>query len=168
MKISNKIIEEVISNVAGSDVVELVKLLKNKKNISEFKLAETLNEEVNHVRNKLYRLYHANLVSFTRRKDKKKGWYIYYWTFKIKQVKHSLHNIKKDRLERLNDRLAREKESYFFMCNNDCMRLDFENAIGFEFKCPECGELMNQESNEEKIKKIEEEIKSLEKDVIKS
>ncbi|MFQ5474548.1 MAG: hypothetical protein ACE5DM_01800 [Candidatus Nanoarchaeia archaeon] len=166
MKLSNKIIEEVVTQIAGSDVLDLVKLLKNKKNISEFKLAEALGEEVNIVRNKLYRLYHFNLVSFTRRKDKKKGWYIYYWTFKPKQIKFVLSNLKKKRLEKLKDRLEREKDSYFFMCADSCMRLDFEKAIGFEFKCPECGELMQQESNVEKIKQIEEEILQLEKEVV--
>jgi transcription initiation factor TFIIE subunit alpha len=166
MKLSNKIIEEVVTQVAGPDVMDLVKLLKNKKNISEFKLAESLEEEVNIVRNKLYRLYHANLVSFTRRKDKKKGWYIYYWTFKPKQIKFVLVNLKKQKLEKLKDRLEREKDSYFFICKDSCMRLDFEKAIGFEFKCPECGELMQQESNTQKIKQIEEEILQLEKEVV--
>lgn len=165
MKLSNKIIDEVVTDVAGADVIALVKLIKTKKNVSEFKIAESLGEEVNLVRNKLYRLYHANLVSFTRRKDKKKGWYIYYWTFKVKQVKHVLVNLKKNKLEKLKDRLDRENESYFFMCKNGCMRLDFERAIGFEFKCPECGELMQQESNQEKIKQITEEIATLEKEL---
>lgn len=165
MKISNKIIEEAITDIAGEDVVPLVKLIKNKKNVSEFKIAESLKEEVNLVRNKLYRLYHANLVSFTRRKDKKKGWYIYYWTFRLKQVKYVIQNLKKQRLEKLKERLKREKENSFFMCSNTCMRLDFERAIGFEFKCPECGELMNQEQNEEKIKEIESDIKKLEKEI---
>ncbi|MBW2967189.1 hypothetical protein KY362_01755 [Candidatus Woesearchaeota archaeon] len=165
MKISNKLVEDVVSSVAGEDVIPLVKQLKNRKNVSEFKLAEALKLEVNVVRNMLYRLYHANLVSFTRRKDKKKGWYIYYWTFKIKQIKYVAMNIKKERLEKLNDRLAREKESNFFICPNTCMRLDFEQAVNFEFKCPECAEIMQQEQNEEKIKAIEDEIKALQKEV---
>jgi transcription initiation factor IIE alpha subunit len=46
------------------------------------------------------------------------------------------------------------------------MRLDFEQAVGFEFKCPECASIMQLESNEEKIRKIQDEIKSLEKEVI--
>ena len=113
----------------------------------------------------LYRLYHANLVSFIRRKDKKKGWYIYYWTFKIKQIKHLAVTIKKEKLERLNDRLNREKESTFFVCPNTCMRLDFEKAVGFEFKCPECASIMQQESNEEKIAQLESEIKTIQKEL---
>jgi transcription initiation factor TFIIE subunit alpha len=166
MKLSNKLVEDVVSAAAGEDVLTLVKQLKNKKNVSEFKLAENLKLEVNVVRNMLYRLYHANLVSFIRRKDKKKGWYIYYWTFRIKQIKYLAMNLKKEKLDRLNDRLSREKESSFFICPNSCMRLDFEQAVSFEFKCPECAKIMQLEANEEKIKKIQDEIKALEKEVI--
>ncbi|MBW2996814.1 hypothetical protein KY349_00570 [Candidatus Woesearchaeota archaeon] len=165
MKLSNKLVEDVVSAVAGEDVLPLVKQLKNKKNVSEFKLAETLKLEVNVTRNMLYRLYHANLVSFIRRKDKKKGWYIYYWTFKLKQIKYLAMSLKKERLERLQDRLAREKDSSFFVCPNSCMRLDFERAVGFEFKCPECASIMQQESNEEKIKQLQQEIKALQKEI---
>ena len=165
MKLSNKLVEQVVADVAGEDVIPLIKQLKNKKNVSEFKLAESLELEVNLVRNMLYRLYHANLVSFTRRKDKKKGWYIYYWTFRIKQIKYVALNLKKQRLERLKDRLSREKDSSFFICPNECMRLDFDSAINFEFKCPECASLMQQESNDTKVKEIEEEIKRLEKEL---
>jgi len=165
MKLSNKLVEDVVVAVAGEDVLPLVKLLKNKKNVSEFKIAESLKLEINVVRNMLYRLYHANLVSFIRRKDKKKGWYIYYWTFKLKQIKHLTMSLKKERIERLKDRLARENESSFFICSNSCMRLDFEQAVGFEFKCPECASIMQQESNEETKKKLEAEIKELEKEL---
>jgi transcription initiation factor TFIIE subunit alpha len=165
MKLSNKLVEDVVTAVAGEDVLPLIKQLKNKKNVSEFKLAEALKLEINVTRNMLYRLYHANLVSFIRRKDKKKGWYIYYWTFKIKQIKYLAMSLKKAKLEKLQDRLAREKESSFFVCPNACMRLDFEQAVGFEFKCPECAAIMQQESNEEKIKQLQDEIKVLEKEV---
>jgi transcription initiation factor TFIIE subunit alpha len=165
MKLSNKLVEDVVKSVAGEDVFPLVKLLKNKKNVSEFKLAESMKLEINVTRNMLYRLYHANLVSFIRRKDKKKGWYIYYWTFKLKQVKHLAMTLKKAKLEKLHDRLSREKESSFFVCPNTCMRLDFEQAVGFEFKCPECATIMQQESNEDKIKQLQDEIKVLEKEI---
>ncbi|MBW2963955.1 hypothetical protein KY363_00710 [Candidatus Woesearchaeota archaeon] len=165
MKLSNKLVEDVVKSVAGEDVLQLVKLLKNKKNVSEFKLAEAMKLEINVVRNMLYRLYHANLVSFIRRKDKKKGWYIYYWTFRLKQVKHLAVSLKKEKLERLQDRLNREQESSFFICPSGCMRLDFEKAVGFEFKCPECAAIMEQESNEEKIKELEAEIKDIEKEL---
>ncbi len=165
MRLTNKIIENVVTEVAGEDVLPLIKALKNKKNVSEFKLAETIEEEVNTTRNMLYRLYHANLVSFVRKKDKKKGWYIYYWTFDRKKIKHLLLNLKKKRLEKLQDRLEREKSNKFYTCKSKCIRLDFDQAMDFEFKCPECGELANQEDNSKEIQKIKTEIKEIKEEL---
>lgn len=165
MRLSSKLIEEAVSKVAGEDVVPLVKLLKNRKNVSEFKLADSVKQEVNTVRNMLYRLYNANLVSFIRKKDKKKGWYIYYWTFESKKVKYLLQKLKKQHLENLKKRLEREKQGQFYVCPNNCARLDFDQAMNFEFKCPECGQLIQQEDNTEFIKNLEKEIKELEKEL---
>ena len=167
MKLSNKIVEDVVSEVAGDDVVPLVKALKNKKNVSEFKLAESIKQEVNITRNMLYRLYDSNLVSFVRKKDKKKGWYIYYWTFDSKKIKYLVTKLKTKRLAKLKGRLEREKQNQFYSCSTQCIRLDFDQAMNFEFKCPECGNLIEQEDNAEEIKKLEAEIKELESDLKK-
>ena len=167
MKITNKLIDGVVCEVAGNDVLQLVKVLKNKKNISEFKLAENIKQEVNLTRNMLYRLYDSNLVSFIRKKDKKKGWYIYYWTFNARRIKHLVVSLKKKELDKLKERLLREKNGNFYLCNTKCIRLDFEQSINFEFKCPECGELINQEDNSEKIKEIEKRISEIESDLKK-
>ncbi|MBW2981928.1 hypothetical protein KY343_03555 [Candidatus Woesearchaeota archaeon] len=164
MRLSNNVIEEVIAKVAGQDVIPLVMALKNKKNVSEFKLADSIKQEVNTTRNMLYRLYNANLVSFIRKKDKKKGWYIYYWTFDMKRARYLISELKKKRLIKLKERLAREKEGQFFLCENKCIRLDFDQAMNFEFKCPECGQIIHQEDNRELIEKIEKEIQELEKE----
>ena len=165
MKLSNKLIDGIISEVAGEDVLPLVKALKNKKNVSEFVLAQNIKQEINITRNMLYRLYNFNLVSFIRKKDKQKGWYIYYWTFNPKMIKYLAQTTKNKKLDKLKERLKREKSSNFFACQNQCIRLDFEQAVDFEFKCPECGSLLNQEDNREKIKEIEKDIKKLEKEL---
>ncbi len=165
MRLSNKIIEATIVDVAGEDVLPIVHFLKNKKNISEFKIAEVIKKEINTTRNMLYRLQEANLVSFIRKKDKKKGWYIYYWTFKPKMIKHIIISLKKEKLSKLKERIIREKSSHFFICQNNCIRLDFDQAMNFEFKCPECGEIMNQEDNSENIRLIEEEIKKIKEEL---
>ena len=47
MKIPDLSIQEAVSELAGNDVIPLVKALKNKKNVSEFKLADDINEEIN-------------------------------------------------------------------------------------------------------------------------
>ncbi|MDX2345446.1 MAG: DNA-3-methyladenine glycosylase I, partial [Legionella sp.] len=50
---TSKMIDEIVAEVAGEDVLPIAKALKNKKNISEFAIAQELKEEVNIVRNKL-------------------------------------------------------------------------------------------------------------------
>ena len=155
--------EAVVKEVAGADVLPLVKLLKNKTNVNEFKLAQVLKIEVNLARNMLYRLYNASLVSFTRKKDKKKGWYIYYWTFNNERVKELTIQLRGKNIERLQERLTREKSSQFFLCPSKCIRLDFEQATDFEYKCPECGALLEQENNAEKIVQLEKQIADLKK-----
>ncbi len=165
MKIPKKLFEQTITEVAGEDVLRLIKFMGCRKNISEFKLADTIKVEINRTRNMLYRLYNANLVSFIRKKDKTKGWYIYYWTFNKDRVKELAKNLKKGKLEQLHERLSREKSSQFFACKNKCIRLDFEQASDFQYKCPECGELLQQEDNTQKIANLEAETKVLELDV---
>src|SRR3990167_1243834 len=124
MKITPKLIDDVVIEVAGQDILPLVKALRNKTNVSEFKLATVIKKEINVTRNMLYRLYDNNLVSFTRKKDKKKGWYIYYWTFNLRRVRDLVKDIKKQKFEKLGERLERERTVQFYICPNKCMRLD--------------------------------------------
>ena len=162
IRLTDKKTEEVIKRVCGDDILPLVKKLKGKENVSEFKLADQLKGDIKKVRNGLYRLYEANLVEFTRKKDKKKGWYIYYWTFKPEQVKFLYSKIRKEMLERLKERLEGEAKGMFFVCPNRCVRLSFDQAADFEFSCPECGELCSQEDINERAKEIKDKIKELE------
>lgn len=165
VRLTDKKIEEVVSGVCGTDVLSLIRKLKGRENISEFKLAEILKEDIKRVRNTLYRLYGANLVDFTRKKDKKKGWYIYYWTFKQDQIKYLYRRMKQDQLERLRERLKQEVSEQFFVCVNRCVRMDFEQAVNFEYRCPECGELTTQESIESRRHDIQAAIVRLEKEL---
>ena len=61
MRLSNKIIEYVIREVAGEEALLIVNYLKNKKNISEFKIAEVLEKDIKEVRFLLYKLVNFNV-----------------------------------------------------------------------------------------------------------
>lgn len=162
MRLTNKAMEELVKEVAGQDTIALVGLIKNKKNVSEFKLAEKLKITVNEVRNMLYRLHAHNLVSFTRKKDKKKGWYIYYWTFDHERARDLILNLKRKKLTELRKILETERGSNFFSCPNKCVRLEFGTAMEDQFRCPECNQVLIQENNTKKIEKLQEEIKEIE------
>ncbi len=161
MKVSNKLFDEIILNLVSEDVLDVARLIKDKKNLSEFKIAEILGKEVNEVRNLLYKLYQINLVTFSKKKDIKKGWYIYYWTFKPKQLKYALNNLNKIKLAKKKDLLEKEQNNSYFFCRNRCIRLDFEQALSYDYKCPECGALMEHYDNKPIINELESEIKEL-------
>lgn len=165
MKVTDKVMESVINELVGEDALSLVNVLKGEKNLSEFKISAKIKIPVDTIRNQLYRLYNYNLVSFIRKKDKKKGWYIYYWTLNTSRIKYLVTDLKKRRLEKLNAMLKREQDSHFFSCKNNCIRVDFEQATNFEYKCPECGELLQQEDNVKNMEKIRNEISELKKDL---
>ncbi|MBN2421410.1 hypothetical protein JXB27_03980 [Candidatus Woesearchaeota archaeon] len=161
----DEIITSVVESVAGPDVLPLIEVLKGKKNVSEFTIAEELKEEINTIRNKLYRLYDSNLVEFTRKKDKKKGWYIYYWTFVPSRALPLLKEMKRKRLDKIKQKLNSEQAGHFYICENGCTRQTFEQAMDHEFKCGECGSLMNQEDNAKKISQLLREIEDLEDEI---
>lgn len=165
MRLSKNIIDYVIKEVAGERAIPLVNYLRNKKNISEFKIADDLKKDIKEIRTNLYLLVNYDLLSSIRKKDKKKGWYIYYWTLNTNQIKYLLKDIKLKKIEKIKERLEREIVSLFFVCGNRCLRLNFDTATDFEFKCPECGLLMNQENNKEIIEKLKSDKKLLESSI---
>lgn len=155
-------VEEIISELIGDDVLEVVKKIKNKEAVSENDLVAPGSKDINQARNALYKLYENNLVSFTRKKDKTNGLYIYYWTFNEDKIQTIVDTSNREKLEMLRNRLGREKNNQFFRCTNNCIRLDFDQALDFEFRCPECGELLEFDDNSHKIKDIETQIKDIE------
>jgi transcription initiation factor TFIIE subunit alpha len=114
----------------------------------------------------LYLLHNHNLVGFTRKKDKQKGWYIYYWTLLPESITFLYLKKKKEMVEQLKQKLDEEGKELFFVCPNNCARLNFDQAMDFEFHCPECGELLSQDASQKteeikkKIDQIEGELKS--------
>ena len=170
MKISNELAEELVKQLVGSKAIPLVRLIKEKDNIGEFKLAEKLKLTVNQIRTLLYDLSSHSLVSFTRKKDKKKGWYNYFWSFKNRRAVELLLVIKKEMLEALKKRLNVESTDAFFKCPSGCVRMTLESAMEVRFKCMECGNLLqeqktyvNIENTNKEISKIEQDIAELEK-----
>src|SRR3989344_1811513 len=165
MNILDKIIDDFISEVIGKDVLNLLQYLRKKQNVSEFKLAEKLSLTVNQTRNMLYRLYSHSLVDFTRKKDKKKGWYIYYWDFYPDRALNSALAHKNKRLDVLKNLLKKEETGQYFSCPENDVRFLLEQAIEHGFKCPECDKVLVQENNTRKIQSLTRTIDELEKEI---
>ena len=168
MRLTQKKIEEILAPLIKEEGIPLLRELLVKQNISEFDLATKVKKDIKVVRRVLYILYNHNLVSFIRKKDKIKGWYIYYWTLLPESVRYLYYKRRKEQKERLQGQLEEEKKELFFTCRQKCVRLNFDQGMDFEFRCPECGELLDQDSSEEKTALLQEEIQLLQQELLQS
>ena len=158
-------IEDVIKELVSEEAIPIVLYLIGRTKVSEFTIAQDLDLEIHKARNLLYRLLEHNILSFLRKKDKVKGWYICYWDFNEKIIPFLLERIKTLKLAKLKERLDKESSSTFYMCKNACTRMDFERSMEFNFKCPECGELMDEQNNARTLEFLKERIAELDKDL---
>src|SRR3989344_4559638 len=108
-----KLFEEHIKSISNEDTIKVFRQLWGKVNVSEFDIAENLKLSINYVRNLLYGLHAHNLVTSTRKKDRQKGWYIYYWTFNIRHAVDVITAKKKSRLKSLEKQLDKEDEGVY-------------------------------------------------------
>ncbi len=161
---TNKKVNDVVGEVVGEDAIKIVEYLKDKENISEFKIAEKTNSEIHQIRNILYRLHNQHLVTYKRKKDRQKGWYISYWTFNKRRVKDLVGHLRIQKLDKFRERLEKEEKNrgFFFLCKNTCVRMDFDQATEYQFKCPECGTLLDQHDNSKTIDSLKQRIIELE------
>ncbi|MBW2990955.1 hypothetical protein KY348_04580 [Candidatus Woesearchaeota archaeon] len=161
-KITENLIKYVVTELVGEEALPIIFYLKGKNQISEFIIAEELDMEIHLVRNLLYRLLEFNIVSFIRKKDRIKGWYICYWDFNEHMTPYLGEKIRISKISKLKERLEKEQKHTFYMCRNACVRMPFEKSMEFNFKCPECGTLMNEQDNTRTQEFIKEQLKELE------
>lgn len=156
MKLTAKRINELVGRLVGPESIPVVNIIKDNDNVSEFLVAKKIKEDIQVTRNILYRLHNHDLVAYKRVKDRKKGWYIGYWTFNKRRAKELYHEMTKSEIERYNDRLREELASLnnFYLCRNMCVRMNFEKAAAVEFTCPECGTILDHQNNERTIETL--------------
>ena len=161
MRLTVNKIKEVMVSILGEEGLPLVDQLSGKENVSEFELATKTKKDIKVVRRILYILYNHSLVSFIRKKDKNKGWYIYYWTLLPEGIRFMYVKKKRELLQKLQTQLEEELKELFFVCPNKCVRLNFDQSMDFEFHCPECGQLITQDSTQQKIVEIKRQVQEI-------
>ena len=118
---------------------------------------------LNNVRKILYKLYDHGLVSCTRVRDDKTGWFIFYWKLQPDQLDAFIRSRKKRALGKLKQRIDYERNHTFFACKTDIeIRVTFEEAMETSFKCTKCGNQLESTENVEAISLLERKIEQLE------
>ena len=165
------VLDEELMKVArlfgGDEAVTVVNILKNKSEATDEMLANESSVRLNTVRKILYKLYDHGLVSCTRVRDEKTGWFIFYWKLQTDQLDAFIRSRKRRVLEKLKHKLDYEINHSFFICKK-CgdVRVTFEEAMESSFRCSKCGGQLESSENapvveflEKRIKQIEAELK---------
>ena len=165
------VLDEELMKVArlfgGDDSVTVVNILKKKSEATDEMLANESTVRLNTVRKILYKLYDHGLVSCTRVRDEKTGWFIFYWKLQLDQLDAFIRSRKRRVLEKLRHKVDYETNHSFFICKK-CgdVRVTFEEAMESSFRCSKCGGQLESSDNaavveflERRIKQIEDELK---------
>jgi transcription factor E len=145
-------LREVISIVVGKPAEELVDLLDSDKYINEFIIAKKLDLTINQARNILYKISDHGLVSSIRKKDKKKGWYTYFWKIEVLKSLEFLREASLKNLNQLKSQIKSRETKRFYTCERCNIEFNEENAMLHDFTCNECGEVFSVKDNEKVVK----------------
>ncbi|MDD3175249.1 MAG: hypothetical protein PHU51_02120 [Candidatus Nanoarchaeia archaeon] len=168
MHISQERIKEILNQVIGEPEAEdIIFYLRGKSNISEFIITEELDMDIHRTRKILYKLHDYNLVSFKRKKDKIKGWYICYWDFNEHSIPILERKLRAETLKKLEERLQKETANFYYMCRAAHTRMTFDDAFDEDFKCPECGDIMQQVENARTVDFLKNRIEEIKVEIAK-
>lgn len=147
-------LKEVITISVGKQAEDVVDFMNDKKYVNEFSIAKKLDITINQMRNILYRLSDHGLVSSIRKKDKKKGWYTYFWKIEsIKALEFLKENIGKKIIQITNQIESRESRT-FYVCERCNIEFNEENALVLDFTCRECGGIFVIKDNFKLLKEL--------------
>lgn len=154
------LLREVVVSIVGKQAEGVVELLYEKSYVNEFLIAKKLDVTINQARNFLYKLSDYGLVSSIRKKDKKKGWYTYFWQIEILKSLEFLKSILIKNIDNLNAQLNSRETKQFYVCKRCNVELNEENALLCNFTCSECGDIFELRDNSKLVKDLK---KSIEK-----
>lgn len=166
------LLKEAVVLAAGRNAEGIAELLDSKKHVNEFLITKKLEITINQTRNLLYKLSDYGLVSSTRKKDKKKGWYTYFWKLENLKALEFLKSHLEKRLDQLNRQIESRESKMFYVCERCHIEVNEENALLYDFTCNECGDIFTVKDNTKLLKelkknqeKIQAEIDEVQKEV---
>jgi transcription factor E len=160
-----KLLHDLVEELAGVDTGRIVEILFGKKDVNEFLIAKKMELTINQVRNILYKLSADGLVSFIRKKDKRKGWYIYYWTLKTEKCLVKLEGSLERKIDGLNHVLGSRETKRFYICKPCEIEVGEEKALEHGFSCEECAEVYELSDNSGPIREARAKVSRVERNL---
>ncbi|MCA9487346.1 MAG: hypothetical protein KC516_00080 [Nanoarchaeota archaeon] len=151
----DNLLREIVTIVVGKQAEPIADLLNSGSHVNEFIIAKKLDVTINQTRNILYKISNFGLVSSIRKKDKKKGWYTYFWKFEILKCLEFLREIYSKKFDELTQEIRERNEKRFYVCERCNIEMEEEEALAKDFACEECGDLLTVKDSSKVIKDLE-------------
>jgi transcription initiation factor TFIIE subunit alpha len=161
----NNLLKELVRHIAGKNSETLVDIL-NEKTVNEFKIADRMKLTVNQVRNIFYKLHSYDVVIASRKKDKRKGWYIYSWTINIPKSLEVLRDFKQKQIFEIEHTIKSRESKRFYLCPSCNIEMAEESALNHDFFCPECGKLLQLSSSDAFVREQKQKLEHVKKELV--
>lgn len=148
------IAQEYLKKIGGEYAIDLVKICERKrKGVTDEHIGKKMkNLKVTEIRTILNRLHFLGIATYQKSRNTKTGWYSYSWGIKIPRIVELILDEWKEELDKLEKKVEFEKNYVFFGCKTRvCESTPFEIAAEYQFKCPQCGNVMESVDNEKRL-----------------
>jgi len=160
-----KFLKDVVIILVGKQAEPIADLLDSKKHVNEFLIAKKLGLTINQTRNILYKIADYGLVSSIRKKDKRKGWYTYFWKLENMKALEFLKDMLSKKIENINNQVRSRQTKIFYICPECHVEYNEENSLLYDFTCPECGKIFVKSDNEKVLKELTKDGEKLKKEL---
>lgn len=162
----DKFLEEVVVSIVGKPGEELAAILNSKRHVNEFNIATKLDVTINQVRNYLYKLSDEGIVSSIRKKDKKKGWYTYFWRIEVLKALEFLFNSLNQKKDYMAEVGKNREQNEHYACERCNLEFDEQTALLMNFTCEECGGVFTVKDNSKLIKDLKKAVEEIDSKLI--
>jgi len=149
-----KLLYNLVEELANEGTGSIAEILFNKRDVNEFAIAKKMELTINQVRNILYKLSNHGLVSFIRKKDNKKGWYIYYWTLNTEKCLVMIEKSLEKKISDFEKSLGSREVDRYYICKPCGIEVGEEKALENGFTCEECAEVYELSDNTHHVRDI--------------
>lgn len=164
--VDDKTLVKVAEAFGSEEAVQIIDTLKETGETTDDQIANQTGIRLNSVRKILYKLYDHSLVALRRSRDQNTGWFIFHWRLQPDQLEGFILNQKRRVLEKLETRLAYEKNHDFYYCSTlGCRRVPFEEAVELVFRCPMCNKALMHFDNGKIIGALTKKVEKLRKEL---
>lgn len=158
-------LEYILREISDEHGEQVARALADKGEATSEEIAREIDVKQKFVRRVLEDLYEKRAAKFRRTKDSETGWITFRWQLDPPQALERLRERKRSLLQEAREKLEHEREATFFACEDRCVRVEFDEAMGNAFRCPECGGELREIDNGDTVRALEEKIEKLEREL---